>query len=538
MSKTEEKGENPYKPKDREGGFPSDMPYIQKRFFEIIPGIFTWTLLLLPVIFALLRWEIALVVYISFLVAYWFFRTIKFAIGAYLGVRRMEEEKQIDWVGKITKLNSDKFPDLRYIYLCPVYAESLEILEPSFKAWSESDIGAKKIDVVMAMEEAKKDLQIENFNTLKQKYGHKFGSMRYYIHPAGIPGEIIGVKGANINYAARELVKDLEKEGKKISNYLVATCDSDLRPHPKYLSAITYRYLTSEKPFKTFYASAVHSFNNNIWNVPPIIRTQSNMLTLVVLHYWVLSKDVKIPFTGERIYTKDTFSSYVVNLKTLKEIEFWDPEIPNDDTAFYWNSILRSKGEFRSEEVYVPTYNDAVENKTFIKSHVSFYKQQYRWGWGIINYPISLAILFQDKENFPVYRKVLLSKTMFEYLWFLTVVFVLTFGLNIMGWLNPAYQYTVFAYNLPRILSYIFSVIMLSNIVIVVSRRKITPIPKGWKWWRHILDFFETFLIAFNMITFSFIPYMQAITEMMFGKGKFKRNFYITEKVRIEKGQS
>jgi hypothetical protein len=124
---------------------------------------------------------------------------------------------------------------------------------------------------------------------------------------------------------------------------------------------------------------------------------------------------------------------------------------------------------------------------------------------------------------------------MFEYLWFLTVVFVLTFGLNIMGWLNPAYQYTVFAYNLPRILSYIFSVIMLSNIVIVVSRRKITPIPKGWKWWRHILDFFETFLIAFNMITFSFIPYMQAITEMMFGRGKFKRNFYVTEKVRIEK---
>ena len=215
MNKTEEKGKNLYKPKDREGGFPSDMPYIQRRFFETIPGIFTWTLLLLPVIFALLRWEIALVVYISFLVAYWLFRTIKFAIGAYIGVRRMEEEKQIDWVGKIKELNSDKFSDLRYIYLCPVYGESLEILEPSFKAWSESDIGAKKIDVVVAMEEAKKDLQIENFNTLKQKYGNKFGSMRYYIHPAGIPGEIIGVKGANINYAARELVKDLEKKERR-----------------------------------------------------------------------------------------------------------------------------------------------------------------------------------------------------------------------------------------------------------------------------------------------------------------------------------
>lgn len=529
---------NPYKPKDREGGFPSDMPYFQRRFFETLPGIFTWTLLLLPVIFALLRWNIALVIYISFLVAYWLFRTIKFVVGIFFGVKRMEKEKKTDWVGEIGKLNSDKLADLRYIYLCPVYGESMDILDPSFKAWSKSDIGPEKIDVVMAIEEAKKDLQIKNFNVLKKKYGSKFGSMRYYVHPSGIPGEIVGVKGANINYAARELVKDLEKEGKEISNYLVATCDSDLRPHPKYLSAITYRYLTAEEPLNTFYASAVHSFNNNIWNVPPIIRTQSNMLTLVVLHFWAIDKTIKIPFTGETVYRKDTFSSYVVNLKTLKEIEFWDPEIPNDDTAFYWNSALRSKGKFKSQEVYVPTYNDAVENKTFVKSHISFYKQQYRWGWGIINFPISLAVLSHDKENFPIHRKILLTKMMVEYLWFLTVVFVLTFGLNIMGWLNPTYQYTVFSYNLPRILSYIFSLIMLSNVGIVISRRKITPVPKDWKWWRHVLDFFETFLIALNMITFSFIPYMQAITEMMLGRSKFRRNFYVTEKVRIEKEEN
>jgi len=103
-----------------------------------------------------------------------------------------------------------------------------------------------------------------------------------------------------------------------------------------------------------------------------------------------------------------------------------------------------------------------------------------------------------------------------------------------MGWLNPNYQYTVFSYNLPRILSYIFFFVMLSNIAIVVYRRKITPVPKHWKWWRHLLDFVETYLITVNMLTFSFIPYIQAITEMMFGRYKFKRNFYVTEKVRIK----
>jgi len=532
-----EKNKSIYKPKDREGGFPSQMSHAKRRFFEILPGLFVWTLLLLPVVFAIFRWSIPLVIYISFLVMYWFFRTIKFVVGGYIGIRRMNKSVETDWMGEIKGLDAsqlDKFKELRYVYLCPVYAETLEILEPSFEAWVKSDVGADKIDVVVAIEEAKKDFQIKNFKKLKEKYGKKFGSMRYYVHPSGIPGEIAGVKGANINWAGRHFVQDLEKEGRDISKYLLITCDSDLRPHPKYLSAVMYKYLTIEDPEHTFYASAVHSFNNNIWSVPPMIRTQSNMLTLVVLHMWVLDRWSKIPFTGEKVYTRDTFSSYIVNLKTLKDVEFWDPEIPNDDTAFYWNATLRHKGQFKNQEVYIPTYNDAVENETFLKSHKSFYKQQYRWGWGIINYPISLAVMAVDKEDFPVMRKLYMMKMMFEYLWFLTVVFVLTFGLNIMGWLNPNYQYTVFSYNLPRILSYIFFFVMLSNIAIVVYRRKITPVPKHWKWWRHLLDFVETYLITVNMLTFSFIPYIQAITEMMFGRYKFKRNFYVTEKVRIK----
>ena len=196
--------------------------------------------------------------------------------------------------------------------------------------------------------------------------------------------------------------------------------------------------------------------------------------------------------------------------------------------------MVRSKGLAKSHEVYIPTYNDAVENETYFKSHVSFYKQQYRWGWGIFTLPISMAVLSEDKKNFPAHRKFALLKTMFEYLWFLTVVFVLTFGLSIMGWVNPGFQFTGFAYNLPRILSYVFTAIMLSNIAVVIYRRQLTPVPKGWKWWRHVLDFLETYLIAFNMLTFSFIPYIQAMTEMMVGSGRFKRNFYVTEKVKIK----
>ncbi len=518
------------KPTDREEGFPVNTSKKERRLFEIIPGLITWLLLLLPLIAALANWVNLFVLYISFITAYWTFRTMKFLIGIWIGLRRMKRDLRTDWIKNIKEVDSKRFSELRYVYLCPVYSEPFEVLDKSFEAFSLSDVGAEKIDVVMAMEERKADLQKENFKKLKEKYGSKFGSMRYYIHPAGIPGEIVGVKGANINWATRCFVDDLQKEGKDIHNYLLVTCDSDLRPEPKYLSAITYKYLTVEEPDNRYYATAVHTFNNNIWDAPPIIRTQSSMLTLVLLQNWVLEKKKQIPVIGGEIYTRDSFSSYVVNLKTLVDFEYWDPEIANDDTAFYWNAMVRTKGTFKSEEVYVPTHNDAVLNETFIKSHQAYYKQQYRWGWGIVNAPITLAAIWKDKD-FPWYRKLFLFKMMFQnWVWYLTIVFVLTFGMWIMNF-NKSFQFTAVSYNLPQLMSIVFTFITLSNIPIVIFRRQLSKIPGGWKWWRHLWDFVETFLITINMLTFAFIPYVQAQTEMMLGLSKFKRNFYVTEKV-------
>ncbi len=530
------KYENPYKPKDRDAGFPVDTPKFLRRIYEIIPGLLTWIFILSPVIFALFRWDQAFAIYVAFLVAYWLLRTIKFLVGIYIGLQRMKRDVSTDWISKLHSEVEEGYKEMRYIYLCPVVSESLEVLEPSFESWASSDIGADKIDVVMAIEEKKKDLQIENFNKLKEKFGKRFGSMRYYVHPFGITGEVAGVKGGNVNWAARHLVDDLEKEGKDISKYLLISCDSDLRPHPKYLSAVMYKYLTVEDKDNRYYASAVHTFNNNIWHVPALIRAQSSMLTLVLLHNWVVDKYKRIPFVGESIYVRDTFSSFIVNLKTLKDLEYWNPEIANDDTAFYWNAMVRTKGTFKSQEVYIPTYNDAVENETYVKSHVSYYKQQHRWGWGVVNVPITVAAMFRKGNEFPTYRKLFLLRNIFEYqIWYLTVVFILTFGLSIMGWLSPTYQYTVLAYNLQKALSYIFTAITFTNIPMIIFRRQITPVPKNWKWWRHLLDFAETFLVTVNMLTFGFIPYVQAQTEMMLGLTSFKRNFYVTEKVHIKK---
>lgn len=529
--------QNPYSPDDRCLGYPSEASNAERRFWEIAVGLLTWICLLIPIFLAIFRLEKIFIIYIAFLVAYWLVRTVKFVAGIAVGYKRYQEEVNTDWISKINKKYPEEFKKLKFIYLCPVYSENLDILESSFKAFADSNVGADKINVVFAIEEKKADFQIKNFEYLKREFGNKFKSMQYYVHPAGIPGEIAGVKGANINWAIRHYVKELERRGENLNEYLVVTCDSDLRPHPKYLSAVAYKYFENgDHRDNYYYASALHTFRNNIWDVPHVIRVQSNMLTLVLLYAWVMDKKKVIPFKGEEIYIRDTFSSYIVNLEKLREFKFWDPEIANDDTAFYCNAMVRSKGTFKSQEVYIPTYNDAVQNSSYWKSHVSYYKQQHRWGWGTINVPTTYAAIAHDNENFPFLRKLAIFQYLFEtQIWYISVVFVLTFGLFLMGIINPSYNFTAYAYNLAQLMSVAFTFITFLNIPLILYRRKIVPVPEGWSWWRNILDYAEVVFITVNMLTFGFIPYIQAKTELMLGLSTFKRNFYVTEKVRTEK---
>ncbi len=514
------------KPKDRKDGYPLDVPRWYIRIFEIMPGLITWFFILSPFILTLLGLTELLIFHISFLTIYWSYRCLRFLVGLFIGVNRMKRDVKTDWVDKIKKLKGEPAEinkNLKYVFVCPIVKEGMDVLKPSLDAWANSDIGAEKISLVIAMEERFKDECLESFEKVLELYEGKFREIICQIHPNDIEGEVMGVKGANINWATRNFVKIVKERGEKIGEYLLITCDSDLRPHPKYLSAITYKYLTNPKRERRFFATAVHTFNNNIWRVPPIIRVQSMVLTIVLLHDWVVRR-------GGR----DTFSSYVVNLNCVDCVHYWDPEIGIDDTTFYWNSLIRFNGDFSGEEVYIPTHSDAVENATALKTHISLYKQQLRWGWGVIVFPMTFAALYKNRA-ISKFKKISIAWQLIDnQLLFLTVVYSITFALPILNLINPEYRYSSASYNLPILMSYIFTGLMCLNIPIVFLRRKITPIPKNWNIFRHIYDILETGLIVVNMLTFAFIPFVQAQSELLFGKG-FRKRYYSTEKVQISR---
>ncbi|MCC7289733.1 glycosyltransferase family 2 protein [bacterium] len=510
------------KPKDREDGYPTDTPKWVRKMLELIPGVATWIFILSPLIVSVLGIPEVLVFYVAFLMVYWSLRAIRFIYGLIVGSIRIKRELSTDWISKIKEEFPNKYDNLNYIYLCPTYREGIETLRSSIQSIADSDYDSKKIAVVMAIEEKFAQQQVQSFKILKGEFGDKFKEMISFVHPANIVGEVAGVKGANINWATREYVKLLKSRGEDIHDYLLISVDCDWRPHPKFLSAVAYKYLTSPEPDKKFYASAVHTLNNNLWRVPPLIRIHSSSLTMVILHNWVVSKR-----------TSETFSAYVANLQTIHETEYWAPDIQNDDTAFYWNALIRYHGNFSGVEVYVPTYSDAVENETHLKTHSSLYKQQLRWGWGIIVFPITLAGLYKNK-NIPLLKKLDILFVLVENrLFYLTVVYMLTLALPLLNIFSDQFVYSSAAYNLPRMLSTVMTALMLLNLPIVFFRRRISPIPKGWSIFRHIWDFIETFLVTINMLTFAFIPFIQAQTELMLGKGT-RKVLYVTDKVAIK----
>lgn len=508
-------------PKGKRNGYPVSVPRWYTKFFEIVPGFITWFFLLSPILAAVIHKPMWFVYYMSFMAVFWTIKGLWFVIGILRSYRKYQEEIAINWAKKIEDENLDD-SRVKYVLVYPLYREDLSVINPAIKTWAESKVDTKKkFTILFAVEEKYSEQELEYINTIKQEYGSKFKEIIVVVHPQ-IKGEVKGVKTGNINFATRMFVDMLRKRGERIEDYLLITCDSDQRPDPQYLPAITYKYLKSEDRMHQVFMTAVHSFDNNLWRVPVLVRVLSEFITLSIMFRWGV----------RHINGNDTFSAYVANLKMVENMEFWDPQLENDDTMFYLNGRSRYGPRFKSVAVWVPTHNDAVENKNPMQTYKSLWKQQVRWGWGTIVVPAFMAQLLDNKKLTLGEKLRSIVRVFDERLWFRTAALLITFGLPILSLLSPEYRNSAVSYNLPRILRTIMNGVVLFMIPIVYVRVKIMPPPKQWSHWRKFLDILEIVWLTLVLYTFGFMPTTQAQTEMFFRKGP-KEEHYVTDKVAI-----
>ncbi len=499
------------------------------RFLEIIPGLGTWIILTSPIWLGIIAPSLV-AIFLTFLSIYWVYTAVVHTYGAIKGYKIYQKEIAIDWFLKCEELDFDKLPDkatlpanlksVKHLILIPTVNESLSVLDQTFKSIADQNYPMKEnFYIVISCEERGAGEVEKSIEVIKDRYKGNLGNILFYIHPAGISGELVGGGAANRTWGAKHAVEELKKRGENIKDFIFTTFDADTNIHKEFIARLTYAYLTTNKRYNHFYSTAIFLFDNNIWDVHPLMRIEANSVTLGTLSSWTVSHD-----------TKETFSCYSASLDTLIAADFWDVGLI-DDTIFYWRAFFARSGFFEPVVFYIPNSSDAVHGENFLKAHQSLYKQLLRWGWGSIATPIALKGFIQRKD-IPLISKANWTINKIErHLLFRTIVFLITFGFALLTLVNSQVRQTTIAYRLPTIISTISTVGLLFLIPGTILRQKLVkPPPANWTLLRRLATILEGPLVILNLLTFSFIPFLEAETKMMLGK-RFK-SLYFTPKHR------
>jgi hypothetical protein len=500
------------------------------RFLEFIPGFLTWLFLLSPIWLGLLAPKVV-IYYITFLAVFWCYLAIRHTVGILLGYAKYRKEMETDWLSECRQLDYFELPDkstlppslsdVRHFILIPVVNEPVNVLKDSINALLSQTFDVKTITLVYTIEEKFASEVKERILTILGDNVHKFDEVLFYSHPAGIPGEAKGVAGANRTWGARHAVEHLQKTDRNVRNYIFTTIDADHVLDRQFLSRLAHLYLTSDKRDNRFYTTALHLFNNNIWEVPLLMRIEANSITLGGLSESIVSHPA----------LKDTFASYSASLQTLIDAKYWDVVTGIDDTIFFWRAFFVRNGDFIGTFHYIPYSADAVQGGSLWRSHVSMYKQLLRWGWGAIAIPISLKEFLKNKAIPPTIKALWTIKHFENKIFLKSIVFLMTFGIPLITLVNKEARQSISVYSLPEMISVILTIALIMLIPVTIFRsRIIKPVPESWPFWRKFLVIFEGPMVVINLFTFSFFPFIEAQTRMMFGRRM--KDLYHTPKVR------
>ncbi len=364
------------------------------RFFEILPGALSWTLLFLPLILSLIN-ATAAIFFIFFYLLIFFVRGVAYSTRAIAGYRIMKHHMKLDWGGLAGDIDAGEVtgkdiirPDwhlknlrhlsarvydfrpaeLLHAVIIASVNESREILEPTIQAVLNAAYDPKKIILVMAYEERAGQPAEDRVRQLLELYGGKFKHAMMVKHPHGQPGEIIG-KGGNITCAGRQLEKYLKTAKIDPAKVLVTTLDSDNRPDKRYFAALSYLYCVVPDPLKASY-QPLAMYTNNIWDAPTLMRVIAvgNNLFYIV--------------GSQRPHLSRNFSAHAQPMQSLIDMDFWSTRTVVEDGHQFWRSYFHFDGDYRVYPFSIPIYQDAVLADGYRKTLKAQFVQLRRWTYG------------------------------------------------------------------------------------------------------------------------------------------------------------
>lgn len=489
-------------------------PIRTRRFLEILPGFFSWSLILFP-IWGSLVVPTAVAYYVITFAVYWLYRSITLAVLSTAAHFKIKASERFDWIGDVQHTFPKRWNTIHHIIIIPTYKEPITILQRTLTALSKQSFPLKNLHIMLSFEEREGQDALDKAAQLKKEFGHLFGDLWSTLHP-DIKGEIKG-KSSNTCWGAKQAKKLLvDKAGIAIENVTITSEDADAQFHYHYFAALTYEFLKTNKPFNKIWQGAI-VFYNNIWTVPSPVRVLASIFSVTQM-YILMRKDRLV-----------NFSTYSTSLKHIHDIGYWDTDVIPEDYRLFFKSYFAKDGDFEAEPIFLPIWADAAESDGFWNTMKNQYEQLKRWAWGVSDdayiirqYVLADKIPFWDK-SIRIF-KVVEDHFLWPVNWFAVTVSAIMPPL-----LNENFSRTILGKTLPQVTSLLLTLSLVSMFAIfVIDAINRPPRPNKWNPLSYILQPLEFLLLPIIGFFFSALPGIDAHTRLMLGK---YIEYKVTEKV-------
>lgn len=492
-------------------------PVRTQRGLEILTGLTPWVLIAFLFLGSFV-WPNAVAYLVLAFNVYWFYRSFQTAVYIVVGHLNMRATLKTNWLKSLSgnPETRGKYKKIHHLVIVPNVKEPLGTLERNMNSLLAQTFPAKQVHVVLAMENRAREFDLEKANYIKRKFQHKFADVFVTWHVLA-PGETIG-KHSNDAFAAKTVKKILvDRRRIDIKNIIVTTCDVDTVFSSQHFALLTYKFLTSKKPYNRFFQAPLF-LNNNINRLPSLMRVRIMMGDAGRL------AGLQKP-SGRFM----NFSAYSMSLALLDRVGYWDVDVIPEDWHINLKCYFATKGDIDIVPLNIPLRGDAPESTSAWKTMVNTYQAEKRWAWGVSDVPYVVKNFFQHPE-IPFWNR--LNKLLLTAEWHITWSvswFLITIGATVPTILNPAFSRTALGYNLPRASSLILTTCIIGLLVMTFYGYVLNPdIKHKLRSFLHPLTVLQWISLPIAGLVFGALPGLESQTRLMLGR---YIEYRVTEKV-------
>lgn len=522
----------------------------QYRFFEMLPAILSYGMIILLVVLSLISPLIA-AIYLLIVIITLFVKAFGIAAHTVAGRYRMDHAQRVDWHHRLTQLENPKesyvrerqshsggfgfeahqenlrlmaadpkaFPKPSQLFnavIVAAYNEPYEVIEPTIQTLADTHYDNDRLIVVFTYEERGGKGIEKTAMALKNRFKDTFKAFIVIKHPDGLPDEIRG-KGSNITFAGEYLQGWLDEHKIAYKDVIVTTLDCDNRTHATYFDYVTYEYIVHEDRKHLSY-QPIALFLNNIWDAPAPMRVLATGNS-----FWNI-------ISSMRPHTLRNFASHSQPMDALVEMHFWSKRSIVEDGHQYWRSYFYFNGNYAVTPIYVPIYQDAVLSETYRRTLKAQFIQLRRWAYGASDIPYVATRIFSKHRNVPFGAGMARLLRLIDGHVTLASTSVLV---AVGGWvpllINGQAARDIAAHQLPEVVSGIQQVALLGLFITVfLSFKMLPPRPARYKRRRTLWMLLQWCLMPITAIAYNAASAFNAQTHLLLGK--YLDKFDVTEK--------